>query len=266
MIETKYGLKFSFPHTIVHINDNSDHTIEPDVMVAEDPSLYSTIVVTGAPMGEDNKVVNITDSDILTTAYGMYSLTPSDIQKYGQSVEYANSLVAQGAPVKMLRVTPPGSTYGLSTILVQWRIDDTTKKFVVRFKAVDPEDYENKFAIYLNKYKNPARLNKAICSTFNANYTEPGWETRVFMNNISAGRGADYNNMTTFINKTQQPRRAGDTRYEFGTIDTRSNSLVESFIASLINDTSIMNRWDVSPVDTVNINVAKRREGSVCHG
>jgi hypothetical protein len=162
----------------------------------------------------------------------------------------------------MLRVTPPGSTYGLSTILVQWRIDDITKKFVVRFKAVDPEDYENKFAIYLNKYKNPARLNKAICSTFNANYTEPGWNTRVFMNNISAGRGADYNNMTTFINKTQQPRRAGDTRYEFGTIDTRSNSLVESFIASLINDTSIMNRWDVSPVDTVNINVAKRREGS----
>ena len=267
MIETKYGLKFSFPHTIVHINDNSDHTIEPDVMVAEDPSLYSAIVVTGAPMGEDNRVVNITDSDILTTAYGMYSLTPSDIQKYGQSVEYANSLVAQGAPVKMLRVTPPGSTYGLSTILVQWRVDDTTKKFVVRFKAVDPEDYENKFAIYLNKYKNPARLNKAICAVYNNPdiYSEPGWDgSRVFINNISAGRGKDYNNMVTFINKTQQPRHAGDTRYEFGTIDTRSNSLVESFIASLINDSSVYQRWisGVDPVDTVNINVAKRREGS----
>ena len=72
-------------------------------------------------MGEDNKIVNITNSDILTTAYGMYSLTASDIKKYGQSVEYANSLVAQGAPVKMLRITPPDSTYALSTILIQWK-------------------------------------------------------------------------------------------------------------------------------------------------
>lgn len=267
MIETKYGLKYSFPHTIVHINDNSDHTIVPENAVAEDPSLYSTIVVTGAPMGEDNRVVNITNTDILTTAYGMYSLTASDIQKYGQSVEYAQSLVSQGAPVKMLRVTPPGSTYGLSTILVQYKIDEDAKKFLVRFKEANPADYENKYAIYLDRYQNPTRLNRAVCNAYNNHYIEDasdeGWTTRVFMNNISAGRGSDYNNMVTFINKTQQPRRSGDTRYEFGTIDTRSNALVESFIASLINDSSVINRWNVaSPVDTVNINVAKRAEGS----
>ena len=267
MIETKYGLTYSFPHTLVHIVDNSDITPTPEVSVAEDPSLYSVLVVTGAPMGEDNKVVNIVNSDILMTAYGMYSLTNSDIKKYGQCVEYASSLVKQGAPVKMLRITPPGSTYGVSTILIQYKIDTAAQKFIVRYKLANLNDLRNKYSIYLDRYKNTDRLNKAICNAYNNYYedddTSDNWVTRVFINNISAGRGYDYNNMFTYINKTNQPRRAGDTRYEFGTVDTRSNSVVETFIGSLINDASVVNKWNIiTPVDTVNINVAKRPEGS----
>ncbi|EKC69367.1 protein containing Regulator of K+ conductance, partial [human gut metagenome] len=102
-------------------------------------------------MGEDNRVVNINRSDVANVAYGLGNLTLDDRTKYGQCVEYANSLISQGAPVRFMRVTPEDATYGLSCILVQWRIDETDNNMHVRFKEAEiPSD------MILNRFKNKA--------------------------------------------------------------------------------------------------------------
>ena len=59
MLDKKYGLKYSMPHSVVHIVDNSMYAGDLPVTVADDPSLYASIVVTGAPMGVDNEIINI---------------------------------------------------------------------------------------------------------------------------------------------------------------------------------------------------------------
>ena len=316
MIEAKYGLKYSFPHSLVHIVDNSGRTVEVDTSVADDPSLYSTIVVSGFPMGEDNRVVSLMRSDIVNVAYGAKNLTASDIDMYGQSIEYPASLIEQGAPVQLLRVTPPGSTYAFSTILVEWRTVGTT--FEVRFKTADAGTGESGDYSYIGKigelsmYKNQDRLNTALVNGFkkdptpeysvlgsepsdwatnyknyyvlsgtkyvhvdgetaptfvantyykkNADYNE--WTRRVFINNISGGRGRNYNYMSTYINKTQQPKRPNQMRYEFGTIDGRTSETVEQFIAALINDSTATKLYTTETIDTVNQTVKKRAQGS----
>lgn len=258
MIDTKYGLKYSMPHSIVHIVDNSSYTGTLPVVIADDPSLYSTIVVTGCPMGEDNRVVNINRSDVANVAYGLRDLTMDDRTKYGQCVEYANSLISQGAPVRFMRVTPEDATYGLSCILVQWRIDETDNNMHVRFKEAEiPSD------IILNRFKNSTRLSDALMkyNTFSKSVTDGDytWNQRVFMTYVSAGRGKVYNNMAVAINPTTQSKRPTNVQYEFATIDTRTNATCERFYASLIN-TNSSDRVDA--IDSVNVSVSKRVEAS----
>jgi hypothetical protein len=114
MIETRFGLKYSMPHSLVHIVDNSQYSGPLPVVTAEDPSLLASIVVTGAPMGADNKMITLNRSDVLGVAYSMANLTSDDIRRYGQGVTYAGSLINQGAPVRFMRVTPEDSTYAVS--------------------------------------------------------------------------------------------------------------------------------------------------------
>lgn len=268
MIDTKYGLKYSFPHSIVHIVDNSSNEVVDVTSIADDPSLYAAIVVTGAPIGEDNRMLNITRSDVLNVAFGMSSLTASDVERYGQAVQYASSLIEQGAPVKFMRVTPPGSTYAVATVLVQWRINASTNKFEVRFKLMDGSDPAYGYmarGIDLSRYKNTERLNSAIVSSVKNSVVWPseydGWNTRVFVNFISAGRGKNYNNMCAFINKAEQTKKPTNIRYEFGTINTLTNQILEDFYAALINDSTV-NGVTTNNVDTVNIAVKKRVDGS----
>ena len=267
MIDTKYGLKYSFPHSMVHIVDNSGNDVVDTTTFADDPSLYSTIVVTGAPMGEDGRMINITRSDVLNVAFGMSNLTASDVEKYGQAVRYAPSLIAQGAPVKFMRVTPPGSTYAVATVLVQWRI--VNQKFEVRFKIMDGSDTTygyNARGIDLSRYKNTDRLNRAIVTSVKNTTVWPseynGWTTRVLLNFISAGRGATYNNMTAFVNRAEQTKKPINVRYEFGTIDTRTNQIIEDFYACLINNASLDSVNQEKKIDTVNVAVKKRVDGS----
>ena len=110
------------PHSLLHIVDNSANRDAVQAIVADDPSLYSTIVVTATPMGEDKRIVTLTRSDVAAVSYGLGSLTNADIEKYGQGVEYPMALIEQGAPVRLLRVTPEGSTYAYAIILVQWLV------------------------------------------------------------------------------------------------------------------------------------------------
>lgn len=259
MINSKYGLKYSMPHSLVHIVDNSMYTGALPVAIADDPSLFAAIVVTGTPMGEDNKIVNITRSDVLNGAFGIGNLSTTDRKKYGQTIEYAGSLLNQGAPVRFMRVTPEGSTYGLSCIAVMWRppSDEKDTNMHVRFEEVPfPVDMQ------LDKFKNPERLNAALVKAFNRDDLEAGgykWKRRVFMTYVSAGRGSEYNYMANAINTTSQSKRPANVRYEFCTIDTRTNQVCERFFASLVN-TNNTNRVDA--IESVNVVINKRLEGS----
>ena len=258
MIDTKYGLKYSMPHSVVHIVDNSAYTGALPVILADDPSLFSTIVVTGCPMGEDNKIINITRSDILEVSFGMSSVSASDRTKYGQTIDYASSILSQKAPVKFMRITPEDATYAFACIVVQWRVDETDKKFHVRFKTKElPE------TIQLNKFQNTSRLNAALIKSINAtevdSTTSLVWNQRVFINTISAGRGKIYNNMAFAINSTSQSKRPPNARYEFVTINTNTNAILERFYASLINIDNA-NRTDA--IDAVNNVVSRRVSGS----
>lgn len=264
MLDAKYGLKYSMPHSIVHIVDNSIRPGTTQPTVVDDPSLYSTIVVTGAPMGVDNEIISINRSDVLNVSCGLDNITASDIEKYGQSVTYPQSLLDQGVPIKFLRVTPENSTYAFSCLLIQWRYDATDGKVHVRFKTTSDAYSDGLPAGYdLSSFKNPQRLNAALVRGFKKD-NEPDadgsvWKQRVFMTAIAAGRGKTYNYYNYAINSTQQSKRPSNVKYLFSTIDTRSSNVVEQFHASLINQ-AIAGRVDT--IDTVNVQVNQRVKGS----
>lgn len=257
MIDTKYGSRYPMPHSIVHIEDNSMYTGALPTIVADDPSMYSTIVVTGLPMGVDNRMTTVTRDDVLNTAFGVSGMSRSDRKKYGQCCDYPLSLIRQGAPVRLLRVTPEGSTFGLSCVLVQWRIDEVDNKVHVRFKeAMMPAELQ------LDRFKNTKKLNDFLVRHFRNDTVIDGdytWKQRVFVCNISAGRGKVYNYMATAINPTTQSKRPANVKYQFVTIDTRTNQICERFNASLIN-TDNGNRADA--IESVNVIVNRRMEGS----
>lgn len=262
MLENRYGLKYSMPHSVVHIIDNSLRAGEMPSVVVDDPSLYATIVVSGAPMGTDNEMISINDSSILNVAYGMNSLSSGDVKKYGQTVTYPAALLSQNVPVKFMRVTPPDATYAFSCLLIQWRWDGSTMH--VRFKTTSGNGNNGlPLGMVHSSFKNPARLNSALVRGF-TNDSEPdndggSWKQRVFMTAIAAGRGKVYNYFNYSINQTQQSKRPANVRYQFSTIDTRTNQTVERFFASLINQN---NGNKANPIDTVNVLIGKRVKGS----
>jgi len=263
MLETKYGLKYSMPHSVVHIVDNSMYTGELPTVVVDDPSLYASIVVTGAPMGADNEIIPINRSDVLNVAYGMSNLSVNDIKKFGQTVTYPSALLAQDVPIKFMRVTPEDSTYAFSCLLIQWKWDGTTMH--VRFKTTEGNGNNGLPAgvVHAN-FKNTKRLNNALVAAFKQDSIdlEDGtgvWKQRVIMTTIAAGRGKAYNYYNYAINSTQQSRRPANVRYLFSTIDTRVGQAVERFYGSLINENN-MYRQDA--VESVNVQVGKRVKGS----
>lgn len=265
MLETKFGLKYPMPHVLVHIVDNSSYTGELGVLVADDPSLYGTIVVTGTPMGEDRRMINVSRSDILSVAYGLGNLTTGDIQKYGQTITYPLSLIEQGAPVKLLRVTPDDACYAFSCITVEWRWIPDEQLMHVRYNTMTTDELQ--LTGILSNFNNKDRLNAAIVKNASGE-VEPGpddpyksikWKRRAFMVNISAGRGSAYNTYTTMINQTVQGKRPANVRYMFSTYDTINSSTVEQYYASLINEN---NGTRDDAIDGVNVTMKKRMEGS----
>lgn len=266
MIETKYGLKYSFPHTLVHIVDNSAYAGELPVNTSNDPSLYSTIVVTGMPMGVDRQVVTITRSDVLNKAFGVESLTNADITKYGQAVEYPTSLINQGVPVKLIRVTPEDASYGVVVLYIEWRIENNIMEIRLNQAPLDDLIAEG---IDLAAYANPDRVAKATFAKLASSSVSGGWRREVLMTYVSAGRGSAYNNFTVYINKASfdQMKKYDNAVYNFGTIDKRTSSVlnneVEQFTASLINDATKLSAYGVvTSIDTVNVQMKKRLEGS----
>lgn len=264
MLGSEYALKYSMPHSVVHIIDNSMYTGQLPVTVADDPSLFATLVVTGAPMGADNEIIPINRSDVLNVAYGMNNLSPSDIKKYGQTVTYPASILSQNAPIKFMRVTPEDSTYAFSCLVVQWRWDGSTMH--VRFKTTADEGNSGLPAgVVHSSFKNTERLNNILVRLNSKDDIEDPvdgtlWtHQRTFMTVIAAGRGANYNNYNYAINLTSQTRRPPNTRYMFSTIDTRISQVAEQFFASLINEN---NNLRADAIESVNVAVGRRVKGS----
>ena len=264
MLDSKYALKYQMPHSVVHIVDNSANTGAATPVVVDDPSLYATIVVTGAPMGVDNRMVTLTRSDIASVAFGLGQLTTDDVKRYGQTVEYPLSLLRNASvPVRFMRVTPEGSTYAISTIVVQWRVhtgDGGKQQLQVRFNTIDPSHLN----LRLDRFKNPEKLNQSIISvvprTIGAG--ENLWQQRVLMNVISAGRGKAYNEFAFAIDLGNQQRKASNCRYMFTTYNMYNNLLVEQFSASLVNNSSPRMNMTSNPIESVNVAVKRRVEGS----
>lgn len=261
MLGSEYALKYSMPHSVVHIVDNSMYAGELPTVVADDPSLYATLVVTGAPMGPDNEIISINRSDILNVAFGMNNLSPADIKKYGQTVTYPASLLDQNAPIKFMRVTPEDSTYAFSCLLVQWRWD--VNMMHVRFKTTSGEGNSGLPAgVVHSSFKNIDRLNSVLVNRTEKTFIDSDgtvWQQRVFMTEIAAGRGKNYNFYNYTIDLTNQSRRPANTRYLFATVDTRVSQVVEQFFASLINEN---NSLRADAINSVNVEVGKRVKGS----
>ena len=255
MIDAKYGMKYPFPHTMTHIIDNSGYRGTASINYADDPSLFSTIVVGAFPMGEDRRVIRLTDTRIPRVCYGLNSITQADRDKYGQVVDYPLSLINQGAPVQVLRVTPEDSTYAFVTIFVSYKWDDDTDEPVLHVKF--ESESEAPTGSVLANFKNPERLAQQLINEYaKQEPSSDGWTKRVFAVIVSAGRGRVYNNMRMAINTVSQAKRPTNTRYSFSTIDSRVSSVIEEFVGTLVN----IDNPD-STVDTVNSIVNQRSRG-----
>lgn len=256
-MDSRFGVKYPFPHSVVHIIDNSMYTGELPVVIADDPSLNATIVVCGTPMGEDNKMITIRRSDVANVAFGLGNLDASTIEKYGQAITYPASLINQNAPVKFMRVTPDDATYGAAIIVIQWREDFDDNKIHVRFKNA-----EWPASISRSRFKNTARVNDALVSALKSDSIyEDGytWKQRVLIDVIPAGKGSVYNNMSFAVNMSSQSKKPANVRYIFSTIDSRTSQVVERFDGSLVN---INNQDRTDYIPTVNNVVAQRVPGS----
>lgn len=252
MIDPKYSLKYSFPHSVVHIVDNSMYTGEQVVENVEDPSLFSTIVVTGLPMGEDNKIINITRSDVLNTGFGINTLTTSDINKYSQAVEYPTALLNQNVPVKLLRITPDDATYGLAVIMVQWKKNEYIKnnKFEVRFKVLS-EDAIKTTLLDLSEYKNVARLNKAIVTKFNNREDDSVYEYTLTTTRPSDWND-NYSNYSKYVNGRYVPAAPGAPVFETETYYKKNDDNTYTLLGSEPADweTNYANYYTKSGEDT----------------
>lgn len=275
MIETKYGLKYHFPHSMVHIIDNSMNTDDLPVIEAEDPSLYATMVVSAMPYGEDRVFKSITRSDVLNVAWGNSKITTGDIKKYGQQITYPMSLVSQNAPVRMLRVTPEGSTYAFSCIVAQWYTSEDgqgVKKLNIRFLTRDGNSEEISNISNIERYKNTDRLYAKLVDIYNVTSATVSDERRfisedpkfpctnqaLLICNLSAGRGRNYNIIANTISQTSQGKNPPNVLYTFTSLDTNYGYETERFSASLVDINNA--RVDKSP--TVGEMINGRTEGS----
>lgn len=275
MIETKYGLKYHFPHSLLHIIDKSMYTGELPVIEAEDPSLFSTMVVSAMPFGEDGVFKNVTRSDVLNVAWGASKISASDIKKYGQQITYPMSLVSQNVPVRMLRVTPEGSSYAFSCIVAQWYIedDDGIKRLNIRFLVRDGKSEEISNISNIERYKNTTRLYNKLVDIYNVTSDTvsderpfisydadsfPCTNQALLLCNISAGRGRNYNTIANTISQTNQGKNPANILYTFTSYDTLTDYEIERFSAPLVD----INNTRVDKTASVNEQIGARVDGS----
>jgi hypothetical protein len=102
------------------INDNTFYTddVAPPESLADKP--YSTLVVSGADEGIDNKLIKLADLKTKQKIFGK-----SNFLKYGQPSLQAETLLRTGqCNVWFMRVLPKNATYANLVIVAKYRIND----------------------------------------------------------------------------------------------------------------------------------------------
>lgn len=108
---------YAHPHVFTTIKDDTwyDETVS-EVSVGKDNLPYSTIVVTGADTGIDNKLVRLSDLATKKAIFGA-----GDYIKYGQPSIQADVLFDGNTNVWFMRVLPDNATYANLIFLAHYR-------------------------------------------------------------------------------------------------------------------------------------------------
>ena len=103
-------------HTVI-----KDHTwYDETVATLDDPTMsFSTVVVTGADRGIDNKFIRLTSLAAKRAIFGL-----GDYDKYGQSSIQADQLFNGGTAVWFCRVLPDNATYANIVLMAYYREGD----------------------------------------------------------------------------------------------------------------------------------------------
>jgi hypothetical protein len=110
---------YSQPHVHTVINDNTFYSEDVAAFSVEEKP-YSTLVVTGADKGIDNKLMKLTDYATKVQLFGKSNFT-----KYGQSSLQADVLLNnQYTNVWFMRVLPDNARYANTIVLAKYRTGD----------------------------------------------------------------------------------------------------------------------------------------------
>ena len=109
---------YSQPHVHTEINDNTFYSEDTASFNAGSEKPYSTLVVTGADKGIDNKLIKLLDYTSKVKLFGK-----SNFNKYGQSSLQADVLLQNGQTnVWFMRVLPDNARYANLIVLAKYRI------------------------------------------------------------------------------------------------------------------------------------------------
>lgn len=110
---------YSQPHVHTVINDNTFYSEDVAAFSVEEKP-YSTLVVTGADKGIDNKLIKLTDYTTKMQLFGK-----SNFAKYGQSSLQADVLLMnQYTNVWFMRVLPDNARYANLIVLAKYRVGE----------------------------------------------------------------------------------------------------------------------------------------------
>lgn len=111
---------YSQPHVHSVINDNTFYSEDVAAFDSGQEKPYSTLVVTGADKGIDNKLIKLSSYTAKTQLFGK-----SNFAKYGQSSLQADVLLQNGQTnVWFMRVLPDNARYANLIVLAKYRIGD----------------------------------------------------------------------------------------------------------------------------------------------
>lgn len=108
---------YAHPHVYTVINDDSyyDETVAASEQESENLP-FSTVIVTGADSGIDNKFVRLADRETKNAIFGK-----ANFKKYGQPSIQADVLFNGSTNVWFMRVLPENATYANLVILAHYR-------------------------------------------------------------------------------------------------------------------------------------------------
>lgn len=156
---------YAHPHVHTVITDNTfyDEAVgSPAAINNELP--FSTVVVTGADTGIDNKFVKLTDFNTKATIFGK-----GNFKKYGQPSLMCDFLFNRSTNVWFMRVLPDNATYANTVIVAYYRegdiLDDANQPTGLKRLEIK---YEAKFAAKptLTRGANSDDMIKAFAESF----------------------------------------------------------------------------------------------------